>query len=509
MALSHTTIHFFEQMTEIWVIRCLQKFHVLDHLPLQDEDGIAINELAQRANVDKGTLKRMLDMLVTRSFVVSSEGTYRNSQQSAGYRMKGEVGKLFEEYVDQELTLGCRWLLGRIRSRGRAELSKIEDILEYLFGNSEKWLQLTKNSYSPCWCDVRHRLETTRTAWMIRFLQYYDVFGQLSRAGGNSMDIDMLRSRVKLHTTTLQRILSALARQGIVTSDDSVSFRNTESSFGLRHGHASGSFLCMHFDRNMAVGLIWMSDVSGNSRLEAPNTCDNSFARHIGSDLRLPVFQWMATSLGSDFEEYMKLLSALDGIYPNLVYDFDTAFQRCSREASRTAIVDIGGGSGSFLASIIAQYPNIAPRAILEDINPSVARKTLPQVVETRKSDFFRGSTVQGAYIYHIRLCLHDYDDDQAVEILSHLETSLSSDSVLLIAENILPDVPHAGAYGYHLDCAMLNYGGRERTQSEFVDLLERSGLCLKKVYLSPIAPFGTLEAMLPVEKRLRQEPYN
>ena len=76
---------------------------------------------------------------------------------------------------------------------------------------------------------------------------------------------------------------------------------------------------------------------------------------------------------------------------------------------------------------------------------------------------------------------VHDWDDEAAVRILATCRAAMDGDARLLLGEQVLPDGP-APSRAKRSDLEMLVIGGRERTQSEYAELLERAGLSLTRV---------------------------
>lgn len=74
---------------------------------------------------------------------------------------------------------------------------------------------------------------------------------------------------------------------------------------------------------------------------------------------------------------------------------------------------------------------------------------------------------------------MHDWDDDRAAAILGYCRDVIPDHGRLLLIEPVLPETvdPAAGPSAYLTDLNMLvNVGGRERTRTDFDQLLTRSG---------------------------------
>jgi hypothetical protein len=92
---------------------------------------------------------------------------------------------------------------------------------------------------------------------------------------------------------------------------------------------------------------------------------------------------------------------------------------------------------------------------------------------------FFDGVPA-GADAYMMRAILHDWDDDRSVAILKSVRKAMAEDATVLIIERVLPEKAEMGraADSYLLDLEMLvnTPGGRERSESEFREILKAAG---------------------------------
>lgn len=155
--------------------------------------------------------------------------------------------------------------------------------------------------------------------------------------------------------------------------------------------------------------------------------------------------------------------------------DFATA------NPSAPVIVDVGGGFGQQAVAFRAALSHLdlpASRVVVQDIPQTLA--SAPRDVEGvtfMAHDFFTPQPVRGAKFYYLRHVLHDWPEEQCLQILEHLVRALGPESRIVVDEVVLPDVgvPWQSAYMDLLMCTML--GGAERTRSEWYSLLGRAGL--------------------------------
>lgn len=189
------------------------------------------------------------------------------------------------------------------------------------------------------------------------------------------------------------------------------------------------------------------------------------------------------------FNDAMTRLSALDWPTVAAAYDF-TGF---------STIVDIGGGHGEFLARMLHESP--AAKGVLFELPGLIegAEEHLRQAGVLARCRIEAGSIFETAPtdgdITVLRRVVHDFDDEQAVAILSTIRRHLSNDAILLLVECIVPpgNAPHLAKL---LDLDMMVFvGGRERTARQFETLLDRAGFEITRI-IPTISTVSLIEAV-------------
>ncbi|MET4086896.1 hypothetical protein ABID60_002609 [Bradyrhizobium sp. S3.5.5] len=163
-------------------------------------------------------------------------------------------------------------------------------------------------------------------------------------------------------------------------------------------------------------------------------------------------------------------------------------------------IVDIGGGHGFTLTTILANHPTM--QGVLFDLPDVVAGASLEAIGGTKRCEIIGGSFFEtvpaDADAYILKQIIHDWDDDQSLAILRNVRAAMPGHArVLLIERRIEPD--HRDAMRVlHIDMEMLvNVSGMERTDAEYRSLLEQAGFRLARVVpLLDGAGFAVFEAM-------------
>lgn len=103
-----------------------------------------------------------------------------------------------------------------------------------------------------------------------------------------------------------------------------------------------------------------------------------------------------------------------------------------------------------------------------------------------------------GAHIYYFRRILHDWDQHNAHQILTNTRSAMTVHSRILIAEMVLPIMQAPRAMALQ-DLNMMSFGGMERTESQWAELIASSDLRLRKIWRGEGGPkHSVIEAVLP-----------
>jgi hypothetical protein len=149
-------------------------------------------------------------------------------------------------------------------------------------------------------------------------------------------------------------------------------------------------------------------------------------------------------------------------------------------------VVDVGGGNGAVLRALLEANGHL--RGVVFDL-PNVAASAQRDIGEAGLGE--RCAAVGGSFfdeappggdVYLLAQILHDWSDDDAARILTRVREAMRDDAVLLVLELIVPedDRPHPSKL---VDLQMLVLlGGRERTRTQWAELLRRGGFELAAV---------------------------
>jgi hypothetical protein len=193
------------------------------------------------------------------------------------------------------------------------------------------------------------------------------------------------------------------------------------------------------------------------------------------------------------FDDAMTSRSSITGQAVAEAYDFGGVGR----------VVDIAGGRGKMLASILKAHPQL--RGTLFDL-PRVVENALGLLVtegvadrcEIVGGDMFT-SVPPGGDLYLLVHVIHDWDDPRAIEVLRSCRRAMGPKAKLLIIDRAMPERVEASPLAQSnaladLTMMMVTGGGRERTAKQFEALVSATGLRLERVIPMPI-PDSLIEA--------------
>ena len=305
-----------------------------------------------------------------------------------------------------------------------------------------------------------------------RCLHVVAELGVADALGDIPLSVEDLATQVGANADALNRALRLLCTHGVFELRHD-GYAHTPASRLLRSDHPQSMrsyvrFIGSDFDWN-TLGLLEHSIRSGKPavNLIAPGGAWEYFTQH--------------PQLSEIFDQAMtgRAFGVIAGILAN--YDF----------SPYTTIGDIGGGMGHLLKAVLAVTPQA--KGILFD-QPHVVEHvadTSGGRIEVRGGDFFR-TALPACDAYLIMQVIHDWNDADAIAILSAVRRSSPPHAKLLLVEGILPE-GSGPSWMKMLDIFMLALlNGRERTRKEFETLMKASGFHLDKVI-----PIGSEVAIL------------
>ncbi len=325
-------------------------------------------------------------------------------------------------------------------------------------------------------------LELLSAGWLCQAVVAAAQLGLADAMGDAPTTATRLAQQLGLSADATERLLRALAEQGVFARHSDGRFGPSALSETLRSDHPSSirDFALFvgsadHREHWSALQHSVTSGVSSIAMLRGQAFFE--FARDT------PEF-------GALFSRAMTNLSALSRDYLLAAYEF----------SGFSSMVDVGGGEGRLLSAILERTP--ALQGVVFDLPEVIARAPAPPASVATRLDYMEGSFFDawptGHHAYLLKHILHDWDDEPARRILARAREALMRrpDAKLLLIEMVLPSAgePHMGTL-FDLEM-LLSVGGRERTRADFAALLKSAGLRLERVHATA-SPLSILEARL------------
>jgi hypothetical protein len=149
-----------------------------------------------------------------------------------------------------------------------------------------------------------------------------------------------------------------------------------------------------------------------------------------------------------------------------------------------TSLVDVGGGTGAIVNTIISKYPSI--KGINFDLPHVIEDAPSYPGVEHVGGDMF--DSIPKADAIFMKWICHDWSDEHCLKFLKNCYDAVPENGKVIVAECILPEAPDTSLASkgvIHIDVIMLahNPGGKERTEKEFRALAKGAGFQGFKVF--------------------------
>jgi hypothetical protein len=284
-----------------------------------------------------------------------------------------------------------------------------------------------------------------------------------------SRTVEELATATEVQAPALYRVLRALASLGVFAETKDKRFKLTPLAVTLQKA-VPGS---MHAAALMFGEKYW--DDAWAQLLHGVKTGEIPFLKAHG----VPAFEYL--------EKHPDSLKIFGETMTNVSSTENPAIAAAYKFSGIRTLVDVGGGNGSLLASILKANPKL--KGVLFDL-PSVSTRANQDRYVTAKGiaerctlqsgDFFE-AVPKGGDAYIMKRTLHDWDDERCAKILSNCCTAMREKGRVLVVDAVISPGNHPDR-GKLLDMQMLVIGGRERTKQEFATLFRDAGLKLIRV---------------------------
>lgn len=315
--------------------------------------------------------------------------------------------------------------------------------------------------------------------WVTQMLYVAAKLGIADQLAAGPQQANDVARRIGTDPDATYRLMRALASKGVLRERKDGAFALTKIGRAMQSGTEGSLRDMILFTAHPVRWADW-----GNL-LHAVSTGQTATEKLHGKRF----FELLETDveLAAVFNNAMTAMSQMSDDAAVAGYDF----------SGSRLIVDVGGGHGNQLATILRGAPDA--RGVLYDLG-SVVDEPPPMLraagVDSRcsvQAGSFFDSVPEGGDVYVLKNIIHDWNDEDALRILRNVRTAIADHGRLLLLEMVLPQrsSPH---FSIMLDLEMLvTVGGRERTRAEYANLLSRAGFRLTRV-IPTVSPLSIVE---------------
>ena len=300
--------------------------------------------------------------------------------------------------------------------------------------------------------------------WQANTVSLATRLGLADHLAKGPLHVDELAKLTGANPQALFRMLRAMESVGIFTQTAPGTFANTPVSALLRKDGPD----------SQAAGILHQL-CKGNGCYEAWNEFEHVVMT--GEDSIRKIY-------GCGFFEFLEANpqagDAMNGAMRSIGTAMTPAVTAAYDWGRFQQIVDVGGGIGTQIASILDAFPR--SNGVVFDLPHVAADAIRHERLKVVEGNFFEW-VPPDADAYLLRFILHDWSDEKAAAILRAVRRSMKPSATLILAELLIPEGPGQDFSKWtDLHMMVIFPGARERTHAEFDELLAREGFQLEEV---------------------------
>ena len=311
--------------------------------------------------------------------------------------------------------------------------------------------------------------------WMSRAVWIAAKLGIADLLQSGPKTAEELAEATNTHAPSLFRILRALASAGVFKKESDGRFNLTPLSETLVTDAPGSTRWFIISELGQEHYPAW-----GNL-MHSVKTGEVAFDNFFGMDV------WKYFSQNPEdaavFNDSMSANTAAVNQAITSLYDF----------SQFTKIIDVGGGHGGLITSIVQKNPEVkgvlcdAPQ-VIEGARQKLEAAGVTDRCEAVAGDFFK-AVPEGGDAYVMKWIIHDWEDEKAITILKNCRKHMQANGRVIIVDCVVPDDDEPD-FSKTFDLNMLVMtGGKERTRAEFERLLEAAGFKLLRIIPTELPP--------------------
>ncbi|NJP48564.1 methyltransferase [Streptomyces sp. SBST2-5] len=283
------------------------------------------------------------------------------------------------------------------------------------------------------------------------------------------MTVDELAAAVKSQPHTLRRLMRALTCQGVFTERPDGTFAHTEMSRLLREDDPHSLRYIALWCTEPWTWNVWplLDEAVRTGRNVFEDVYDREF------------FQYLNEAAPESAHVFNRAMT--------------TSSEQSARDVARlldlgdvASVVDIGGGQGHVLASLLEKHPRLHGTlldlpGVVENADPRLREGgALADRVQVIAGDC-RETIPVTADVYIIKNVL-EWDDDSTRRALANVRAAARPGARVIVIENLVDDTPSM-RFTTAMDLLLLlNVGGAKHTRQSMTDRLTDAGLVIGEI---------------------------
>lgn len=335
------------------------------------------------------------------------------------------------------------------------------------------WLQNIPNKITP---PPFRLIQIGSAFWQSRALNVATRLNVASIIGDGMLHSDAIAAEVDANPDALYRLLRMLAAMGIFEEVTPQVFKNNKLSAYLRDDNPQNVRAMIMMHNSTEMSQPWFEQLENAVR-------EGQVPFRLSHGLDLYAYMDKHTEFDTLFASAMDSVEALTG--DSFATDFDwSQFDR---------IIDVGGSNGSKSLAILKRHAHLTALIfdrdqVIQNAQSYWQGKEPSEIVSRmhfQTGDVFESIPLAASDkdIYLLSAVLHGMDDRGCIKILRNLATaSAGTGARIVLMEMVVPEL-NADISSTSFDMQMfMGTQGRERTMTEWLDLIDQSGFSLMEV---------------------------
>jgi hypothetical protein len=317
--------------------------------------------------------------------------------------------------------------------------------------------------------------------WVSRVVYIAAKLGLADQLKDTARTASEIAEATGTHAPSLYRVMRALAGAGILAEAEEKRFQLTPLGATLR----SDAPFSLRALATSELGEVHYP--SWGALLHTVKTGERGFDHVFGTDC------W------DYFGKHPEYAQIFNQSMTELTRIVEPAVARAYDFSAFAKIVDVGGGHGGLLTSILKKSPGSkgvimdAPQ-VIEGAKKRIEAEGLTERCEALGGNFFE-AVPEGGDAYIMKHIIHDWEDPQAIAILKNCRKAIKEGGKVILVESVIPEGNEPSLAKYGDLVMMLIPGGRERTAKEFGALFQAAGFRLERI-IPTESPLCVIEAV-------------